>query len=188
MALVNRNMRVILILLLAAALTAPIHAGENVQLIEQKIKAGLLYNFLKYTQWPSGPAAQANSATVVCLFGGDPFDGHLGPMSGRTVNQSVIEIRTLRSADEIAGCSLLFIHADKRPSWPQLQKSLTGKDVLTVSDFDGFVAAGGMIEFTRVDDRIGVKINTDAVAATHLTVQDRLLKLVSAVHAPAPER
>ena len=54
-------------------------------------------------------------------------------------------------------------------------------DLVTVSDIPGFASSGGMIEFTRVDNRIGVTINTDTVTAAHLVVQDRLLRLARTV-------
>jgi hypothetical protein len=167
--------------LLAIGFGVSAFADDNVQLVEQEIKAGLLYNFLKYTQWPDAHAQSAGNI-VVCLFGGDPFDGHLQPMAGRTVNQHAIEIHAIHNPQDMAACSLVFVHANEKPNWPQLQKTLAGKDILTVSDFDGFAASGGMIEFIRADNRIGIKINIDAVNAAHLTVQDRLLKLASAVH------
>jgi hypothetical protein len=186
-AFLNKKSPALLALLLAAALLTPAYAEENVQLVEQEIKAGLLYNFLKYTQWPPEHAQQANGDAVVCLFGGDPFNGHLQPMAGRTVNQHGIEIRNVHTLQEIDACSLLYIHADEKANWPQLQKALAGKDVLTVSDFGGFAESGGMIEFTRVDNRIGVKINVDAVTAAHLAVQGRLLRLASTVHTAATD-
>jgi len=154
-------------------------AAEGLQLVEQEIKAGLLYNFLKYTDWPAGGAA-ANAPIVVCLIGGDPFGGRLQPMSGRTVNQRVIEIRSLEAVKDSGVCSLLFVNAGEKPQWPELRTALMAKPMLTVSDFAGFSDAGGMIEFTRVDNRIGVKINTAALASAHLKVQDRLLKLATA--------
>jgi len=181
-----KTCRAIFALLLAVAFSAPVCADENVQLVEQEIKAGLLYNFLKYTQWPEG-SPQAGGKIIVCLFGGDPFSGHLQPMSGRTVNQRSIEIRNVHTEPEIDACSLLYVHADEKLYWPQLQKTLAAKNVLTVSDFDGFAASGGMIEFIRADNRIGIKINTDAVTAAHLAVQDRLLKLASTVHTTATD-
>jgi len=155
-------------------------AEENVQLIEQKIKAGLIYNFLKYTQWPAG-SRQTTGPVVVCMLGGDSFDGNLQPMSGRTVNERAIEVRGIDSAAQIAPCALLIINGAKKLEWPQLKAALANQSIMTVSDFEGFASVGGMLEFTRADNRIGVTINTDAVQATHLVVQDRLLKLASAV-------
>lgn len=184
MALLNKIHRAGLALLLAAGFLSPAYGQDNVRLVEQEIKAGLLYNFLKYTQWP---AEHPNRGVVVCLIGGDPFGGHLQPMAGRTVNQHSIEIRNLQNLQDIDACSLLYIHENQKPNWAHLQKALAGKDVLTVSDFDGFAESGGMIEFTRNDNRIGVKINVDAVAAAHLAVQSRLLRLASTVHTAATD-
>jgi hypothetical protein len=170
------------------ALAPVVQAQENIQLVEQEIKAGLLYNFMKYTDWPSDRAQQPNAPIMVCLLGGDPFAGRLQPLAGRTVNQHVIELRNLRTVDDAGMCSLLFIHADEKPQWPQLRAALAGKSMLTVSDFQGFAAAGGMIEFTRIENKIGVKIDTVAVMAAHLQVQDRLLKLANAVRGGAGAR
>jgi hypothetical protein len=164
----------------AAVFTASGHAEEGVQLIEQKIKAGLIYNFLKYTQWPQG-SRQTTGPVVVCMLGGDTFDGHLQPMAGRTVNERTIELREVGSAADAAPCALLIVHAARRAAWPQLKAALANQSIMTVSDFDGFAAEGGMIEFTHIDNRVGVAINAEAVAATHIVVQDRLLKLASAV-------
>jgi len=182
----NRYAGTIFAVLLAVALAAPAYAAENLQLVEQQIKAGLLYNFLKYTQWPA-ERERAGAPIKVCLFGGDPFDSHLQPMAGRTVNEHRIEIAVARSVAEITDCSLLFIPADQKANWPELQKALEGKSVLTVGDFQDFALSGGMIEFTRTANRIGVVINTEPMAAANLQVEDRLLKLASNVRA-APGR
>ena len=61
----------------------------------------------------------------------------------------------------------------------ELRAALAMKPMLTVSNAEGFADSGGMIEFTRTDNRIGVKINTNAVTAAHLQVEDRLLRLAT---------
>lgn len=161
-------------------LPAPVTAAGNLQLHEQEIKAGLLYNFLKYTDWI--PEKTNNTPITVCIFGDDPFDGYLNPMAGRTVNQREITLRTVRSIQETATCHLLFINANEKSRWPQIVKFLAGKNVLTVSDFSGFADAGGMIEFGHKNEHISAEINLDAVNNAQLQVQDRLLKLVTVVH------
>lgn len=157
----------------------PAHAAERLQLVEQQIQAGLIYNFLRYTHWPVEPGAKADAPMVVCLFGGDAFDGHLQPMAGRTVNQRAIEIRNLRTIEEAQACSMVFVNAAEMPRWAEARAALAMKPMLTVSNAEGFTDAGGMIEFTRTDSRIGVKINTNAVTAAHLQVEDRLLRLAT---------
>jgi hypothetical protein len=163
-------------LLLAAF---PAHATEeDLRLSEQEIKAGLLYNFLKYTQWPSD-----SSTTVrLCIYGGDPFQGKLDRMQGRSVNRREIVVRKISRADEISGCHLLFINARDKAQWLELRNLLNGHGILTVSDFSSFVSTGGMIEFGYRDNHITATLNLDAVHAAGLRVEDRLLRLVAVVH------
>jgi len=49
--------------------------------------------------------------------------------------------------------------------------------VLTVSDIDGFVEAGGNISLVTVDDRIRFDINRTTVASQQLRLSAQLLKL-----------
>jgi hypothetical protein len=172
-------------LLFAVLLLAPAgRAQENLRLVEQDIKAGLLYNFLRYTEWPHPPAP--GDAVVVCVWGDDPFEGRLAPMAGRTVNQRRIEIRAVHAENQLNGCALLFINAGERANWPTLRQHLQGRSILTVSDYDGFAQAGGMLEFARVSNRIAVRINVAAAQSADLQVEDRLLRLASVVGARAP--
>lgn len=186
MALLERKWLLIVVLLLAAGPIAHARAEEQLELIEQEIKGGLLYNFLKYTQWPT--EAAPNEVITVCLYGGDPFNGHLQPMSGRTVNQRVIQVRRVENLKQAEGCSLLFVDGTQKAVWPVLERALTGKGTLTVSDFDGFAESGGMIEFVRVERRIGVKVNKDALDKNDFRLQDRLLRLASVIHPSRVEK
>lgn len=149
--------------------------------MEQDVKAGMLYNFLRYTDWPG--SAHAPGAMTVCVYGADPFSGRLASMAGRTVNQRPIVVRATRTASELAECSLIFINAEERSDWPRLRAALARRHVLTVSDYEGFANAGGMIEFTRANNRVGVRINVAAAEAADLAVQDRLLRLATVVRA-----
>jgi hypothetical protein len=179
--LIRRRVIAVMALLLAAMAPAHSVAADEVQLVEQKIKAGLVYNFLKYTHWPS---ASPQAALVVCMLGGDPFDGQLAPMAGRTVSLRSIELRKMRDVSDTAGCGVMTIRGDQRAAWEAARRGLP-KEILTFADYDGFATGGGMVEFTRTDDRVAVKINTDAVAASQLRIDDRLLKLASVVHTGA---
>lgn len=164
-----------LALLLCLTFSTSARAQENLRLAEDAIKVGLIYNFLHYTAWPDD-ALDAGSYTV-CFYGDDPFAGRLSLMAERSVNQRAIRIEHLSNDSEARACSVVFVNATERERWPRLREALGDSCVLTVSDFEGFAAAGGMIEFTAQRNRIGLRINADAVSAARLSVQDRLLRL-----------
>ena len=157
-------------------------ARAELELAEQKIKAGLIYNFLKYTIWPS------QTATLhVCVFGDDSFKTTLEPMKSRSVNQKQINVRTIQQTQEAEGCQLLFIGREKISHWPSLRDELSRKSILTVSDQNGFLEDGGMIELGHNNNRIDVKVDMKPLNAANLQVQDRLLKLVTVVKSDTAE-
>lgn len=171
-----------LLTLLALSLLISVPAYAELELAEQKIKAGLIYNFLKYTVWPSQTAMLS-----VCIFGDDDFKTALEPMKSRSVNQKQINVRSIQQAQEAGSCQLLFIGREETPHWPSLRDELSGKSVLTVSDQDGFLEDGGMIELGHHNNRIDVRVDTKTLNAANLEVQDRLLKLVTVMKSDTPE-
>jgi hypothetical protein len=186
MALLIKRIKYLVILALMTAFAAHAQTNAGLRLQEQQIEAGLLYNFLKYIEWPSGSVASASPTVTVCLFGDDPFSTYLQPMSGRTVNQRSIVIRVIHRAEDADACQLVFVSAVEKDRVPSFLKSLAGKGVLTVSDVPDFTDSGGMIEFGLKDDHVSVLLNADTIAAERLHVEDRLLKLVTVVHTGAP--
>ena len=175
MAVLKRILCLALALLCLAAHPAP---AQDLHLYEREIKAGLLYNFLKYTDWPDG--GLSGSSITVCLFGGDPFGGYLDNTKGRTVHQRAIDIRSVSRVEDTGSCNLVYVSDESR--WPALSAYLAGKGVLTVGDFEGFTNRGGMIEFSRKGERVNVLMNVDAVEAAQLKIEDRLLHLGTVVH------
>lgn len=152
-------------------------ATSSIELQEHKIKAGLVYNFLKYTNWQANQQVKFGHLSV-CLLGGDPFDGSLNPLQGRTAQQQTIEINRIAHEDEASSCSIVIIHRNLKNALPGLLPALRRHHVMTISDIEGFARAGGMIELsTGSDRRIHLYINRNAVSDAHIQIQDRLLKL-----------
>jgi hypothetical protein len=157
--------------------------AKPVRLYEQKIKAGLLYNFLKYTTWPESSLPQDKKNLRVCLFGGDPFDGYLYPLEGRTAQKHTITIQQIDTIPAAENCHLVFIHKRERAELPQILAALGKHAILTISDITEFAEKGGMVEFaTQGDQRIHLYLNKDSIQRSGLSVQDRLLKLTELVH------
>jgi hypothetical protein len=180
--------RKISVLCLAVMLLLPLRCfaqdESQLQLSEQKIKAGLIYNFLKYTEWPSEKAAAPASPLVVCIFGaGDPLGGYLQPIEDRTVHQRVVKLQHISAVEEAAKCQMLFISEDTATQWPALHSFLAHKSVLTVGDFDGFSKMGGMIEFGTEENRIRILLNMQAVDESRLHIYDNLRRLAKLTHA-----
>lgn len=145
---------------------------------EQKIKAGLLYNFLKYTDWPQS----GQKALNVCLFREDSFEGSLDPLRGRTAQQYQIAIVRITSVSQVHTCHAIFIPFAAASNVAEILTQVRGKGILTISDIRGFARRGGMIEFTmKEDQRIHILINRAAISAAGIRIQSRITRLAEVV-------
>lgn len=152
---------------------------KPLQLYEQKIKAGLVYNLLKYTDWPSNTTAAGE--LKVCLFGGDPFDGYLGPLEGRTAQQAAIAITRITQIKQASDCQVVIVPRAQVGQWPQLAEFLKNKSALTISDIRNFTHQGGMVEMTKEGEKINLYINKSVVEQADLNIQGRMLRLARLV-------
>ena len=165
----------------ASDIPAPLH--------EQKIKAGLVYNLIKYTAWPKASLIPQNhlknnynSPTLtICLFGGDPFDGYLSPLQGRTAQQTVISIIDVNTIAEAGQCNVIIIHHSQLVQLKALLEFLHGKSILTISDMENFAELGGMIELARQEEKIELTINKNSLDNSKLIIDSKMLKLAKIV-------
>jgi hypothetical protein len=157
--------------------TANARAAE-IKLQEQKIKAGLLYNFIKYSTWPRNAFIAAEEPFQICLLGGDAFEGALDPLQGRTAQQRPINIKQTGNSASLRGCHVVFINKNQQDNLNSILAAVKDTQTLTVSDIDGFSKQGGMVEFSKsAKNRIGLRLNKGAIDDSGLKVGDQLQKL-----------
>ena len=168
----GRTARFLTAAALLLCLVRPAAAGD---LNEQKIKAGLIYNFLKYTEWKAlGPDRKIE----VCLFGNDALIDYLMPLQGRTAQQHPINIVRIGTLERVPACNLVFLSKTEEGMLAGVLDAAAGKGVLTISDIGSFTRRGGMAELSTQDDqRIHLLINKYAVQGAGLRIENRLLNL-----------
>ena len=71
------------------------------QLEGNLIKAGVVYNLLKYTHWTGG---KTQGDLALCYIGGDALGDALEVLEGRTAQRMTIRIRDLADGDSLLGC------------------------------------------------------------------------------------
>lgn len=151
---------------------------------EAAIKAGFVYNFGKFTEWPSQalPAGQL----VLCVVGPDAQGAIATAIEGRVLQGRVLSVRRQGRGDDVKACQIVYVtDADERRLTDVLRQ-VRNQPVLTVGDVDGFVDAGGMIGLGVNAGRVSFEINHEAALASGLKLSSQLLKLATAVRGRAP--
>jgi hypothetical protein len=172
-----------LILLLLLALPA---AAQEAQPLEYELKAAFLFNFVKFVEWPPEAFAGARSPLTICVYGQDPFGASLdGVVRGESLGERSLLVQRPETLDDLRDCHVLFVSRSERQRMPEVLARVEGAPVLTVGDTDGFLRAGGMINFVLEENKVRFLINQEAAERSGLRISSKLLRLAKAAP-PSP--
>lgn len=148
---------------------------------EEGAKAGFVYNFVKYTEWPL-PAEGAGAAPLqICTPGGRPLDGQLALLQGRPLQGREINIRLNVRSGDWEDCHALFLAGEDRNWAAAAVRAAAVTPLLTIGDLPGFAQAGGMIELKTVGNRMRFDVNLAAAQRAGLRLSSQMLKLANQV-------
>jgi YfiR/HmsC-like len=164
--------------------TAAAQAGDA-DSSEYLIKAGFIYNFAKFVEWPSAAFAQPDSPIVIGVIGTDPFgnvldhiveDKKIGPR-GFVVKR----YKWGKESKDLKACKILFVSASEKSHIDEILQSVKGLPILTVGETTGFAERGGVIRFTLEDNRVRLEVNVEAAHQADLNISSRLLTLAKII-------
>lgn len=157
-------------------------AARAQALDEYQVKAALLFNFIKFVDWPAEAFNDAGAPIVVGVVGDDPFGNVLDQaIGGKAIHGRPLVARRLRWGQDLRACHLLFISASERKRLPQIIASLSGASVLTLSDMEQFNQQGGMIAFVLEASKVRFAINAGMAEQARLKISAKLLALAKTV-------
>ncbi len=160
----------------------PARPAEDVQLSEYQVKAALLLNFVRYSEWPASAFAGDRSPYVVGVVGRDPFGRDLErAFEGKSVKGRPFLLKRVSSDQEMRECHLLFVSSSERRRLRDLPERLKGSPVLTVGESAEFLDQGGVINFLIKDGSVRFEINPEAAQAARLKLDANLLKVAVSV-------
>ena len=141
------------------------------------LKASYIYNFAKFTEWPTGlvPAAEP---FVLCVLGdaavGDALED---AVRGRTLAGHGLTVSRVTRADPQRGCHVLYVSGLTALEASQLVAGLRDMPVLTISDLERFTELGGIAQLFFEYGRLRFTIRHEAALSAHLQISSRLLAL-----------
>ena len=149
---------------------------------EAQVKAVFLYNFTKYVDWPPEAFAQTNSPILIGVLGDSSLNEALKKViAGKTVNGRKIMIQETANEEDWPKCHILFISSSEKTRLPAIIAKIKTLPALTVGESGGFLEQGGIINFTKKDDRIRLEINLEAARLAKVQISSKLLSVADTV-------
>lgn len=178
--MISRFPRLPLAALIVASLAMPgVARAATDPTSEAAIKAAFLYNFAKFTDWPS---RAPDAPLTVCIVGdSDVAAALVATVRDRRIAGHAIDARAVAADAPMRTCDVLFVSMSETRRAAGALDVLKALPILTVSDDKQFAQSGGVVELFIENGRMRFSINTDAADRTGLRLSSRLLSLAKIV-------
>jgi hypothetical protein len=162
---------------------------------EYQVKAAFLYNFMNFVDWPEEKSSDGNEPMIIGVIGKDPFGDAFEPVKNKKVKGKNVVIERFKGFEELEKsgekdgsqpqpqiktlkkCHVLFICSSERKRLGEIVDLIQDNNVLTVSDIEGFLEAGGIINFVMEDQKVRFEINVTTAKRAKLKIRSQLLRL-----------
>lgn len=174
--------RALLLACLALAPCARASAGERPAAADEyQIKAAFLFNFARFAEWPSDAFGSADEPIVIGIVGWDPFGQRLDDtIAGKTAGGHPLQVKRFRRPEDVTSCHVLFVGKLKDADVHLLLSRTPG--VLTVSESEEFLDAGGVVRLALEDGTVRFHVNVEAAERSEIKLSSQLLKLARIFH------
>ncbi len=170
--------------LLAAtgAVWAPSVRAQDSGPLEYKVKAGYLFNFAKFIEWPDSAFSSAQAPLVVAVLN----DAAALPvlqqvLQGKAVNGRPIEVRLVATPSAGNGAHLLLVTRTAKLEPAAIREQLGGSSTLLVGEAENFAEKGGMIGFFKDGESLRFQLNLEAATSAGLKVSSKLSSVARVV-------
>ncbi len=149
---------------------------------EAQVKAGFVYNFAKFTEWPPSAFATPQSPIQLCLSR-SKHNHHnaFAALEGRVIQGHPLQVKTITQLEEIKSCHVFYLSDVDHKYLSDMFRITGGLPILTVGDVDNFIDAGGVIGLIPVNSGVQFEINQEAAKRANLILSAQLLKLAKNV-------
>jgi len=183
-----RAYRVLLLTIGAAlAFCATTAVAESKTYPEHEVKAAFMYNFLKFTDWPEEKVPDGNEAVNIFVVGDYPECKTFRDIQEKSQEGNPVRVQIFKSYEQMSDpnvlkdCHLLFICKNEKKYVGEILELVKDNNVLTVGEYEGFLEAGGIINFVEYREKLRFEVNMPAASEANLKLRSKLLKLAKRV-------
>lgn len=136
-----------------------------------EIHAAMIYNFMKYIQWPD----EGGTEFVVGILGEDNvFNTLKNFYDGKPKGSKKYVIKKLNDISEASSCQVVYIGKNRSKDFDNVKNAIGSKSILTITDSSNLGRKGSCINFKVVEEKLKFEINQASMNSASLKVAGQL--------------
>ncbi len=143
------------------------------------IKAGFVYNFSKFVEWPNNnDLSRGSNEFTLCVMGKNAIENILSRLGEeRKIKSRKVNIITGVELDNIENCQILYINESKLDLVDKVVQAARGLPILTISSGKEAAEKGIAITFVVVQNKMRFMVNKRSMEENRLKVSSEVLDL-----------
>jgi hypothetical protein len=160
----------------------PASAADDEATLEHRVKAAFLYKMAGYAEWPAPVFPKPDTPLTIAVVGAEPIAAELARIvHGRTAHNRPLAVRRARVDDKLDGIHMLFVGQQHRNRIHDLAARAQQRSTLLVTEWDGALDEGSMVNFVLAEGRVRFRVALDAIRKAGLRLSSRLLAVADEV-------
>jgi len=137
-----------------------------------EIHSMLMFNFIKYVEWPS----EAKSGNFIIAVVGDENVASTiqNFYTNRTVKGQTVKVINVENVSSINNAHVLYISKNKSREFDEAKEKFVGKSTLMITDKNGLGSKGSCINFQEVNGKLKFEINQESIKGNNLRISTQL--------------
>jgi YfiR/HmsC-like len=158
---------------------APAAAAESYS--QDAVKAAYLYRFAGYIDWPAD--ALTDTPFTIAVFGAPGVAGELQRLlPAHPINKGIAQVRQINRVQEVGSAQILFVGNGHADALRNLKSSGAHRSILLVTDEEGGLNSGSVLNFLTIDRRVRFEISITAADRSQLKISSDLLSVAVRIH------
>lgn len=160
---------------LCAVLLLCCSSYQDGKMDESESKSLFIYNFTKHIEWPLGTPGDK---FVIGLYGNsDILNELLEVCYNKSVHEKLIEVKIIRSLEDVLQCSMLFIPKQHGNELSSINEKIKKAGVLIITEQPGMCLKGSCVNIIQKKKQLRFEISEKAIEQAGLKVSSQLLAL-----------
>jgi hypothetical protein len=148
---------------------------------EESVKAAILFNLIRFVEWPASAVPNPSAPRVVAFIGEDALQERAVDLVASVTLSSRVSVVLVEDLDQLAACKdriqVLYIARSAQNQISRILALMHSLPVLTICDDEDFVHRGGMMNYAKEGGRIRFDINLDEAEKSRLKMSAKLFGL-----------